>query len=156
MITNATPHEVYFQAQTLFRKSNRFAYEHTEELKAVPEYPTHEISPADVYEVVNASLSLINHVLDKFKFIEHFKEPLRDPSKTPSDVYSAILEANRQLNLLLDRQFSPLDVYEEVSLAIKYAFNLLEFFPNATVIPDPRLRKRQTTYPCVLSPCRLF
>ena len=33
----------------------------------------------------------------------------------------AIINTNRQLNLLLDQQFAPKDVFKKVSLAISYS-----------------------------------
>ena len=54
---------------------------------------------------------------------------------TPSDVYRSIINAQRQLNILLDRQVTPTDVYLEVTTAIEHASRLLLFFPDAESLP---------------------
>ena len=58
-----------------------------------------------------------------------------DTSKALSDVFSLIVQANRQLNLLLDRRFAPSDVYQQVTLAISCASLLLAHFPDVKRIP---------------------
>jgi hypothetical protein len=60
-----------------------------------------------------------------------------DPARTPTDVFLAIVQANRQLNLLLDQRFAPKDVFTQVSRAIGYSAQLLAHFPNAERIPNP-------------------
>ena len=47
----------------------------------------------------------------------------------------AIVQANRQLNLMLERQFAPSDVFQEVTLGVGYTSRLLETFPKAERIP---------------------
>ena len=59
----------------------------------------------------------------------------RDPRLTPPDVYRSIINAQRQLNILLDRQLTPTDVYQEVTTAIEHTSRLLLFFPDAETLP---------------------
>ena len=56
---------------------------------------------------------------------------------TPSDVFRAIVHTNRQLNLLLRREFSPANVFQQVTIAVHYTSRLLEQFGQsvATVAP---------------------
>ena len=59
----------------------------------------------------------------------------RDPDKTPSDVLRSIVQANRQVNLLLERRFSPSDAFQQVTVAMGYCEKLLERFPKAETMP---------------------
>jgi len=67
-----------------------------------------------------------------------FTKGAPDPSKTPSDVLRSIVQANRQLNLMLERKFAPGDVFQQVTVAIGNAERLIEQFPGeSSTIPDP-------------------
>jgi hypothetical protein len=63
--------------------------------------------------------------------------------KTPSDVFVSVIEANRQLDLLLDQRLGPSDVFQETTLAIGYAARLLARFPGQSRIPEPPPFERQ-------------
>ncbi len=53
--------------------------------------------------------------------IEHeYKSPLRDATKTATDVLAAAAEANRLLNAIIETPKRPRDVFRELSLAIRY------------------------------------
>lgn len=54
---------------------------------------------------------------------------------TPLDCFDALLNLNRQLNLLLEQHISPSDVYQQVTLAIGYSARLLARYPDAIRIP---------------------
>ncbi len=51
-------------------------------------------------------------------------------------MFNAILDLNRQLNLLLERHTSPSDVYKEITLAMGYSARLLARYPDAIRIPE--------------------
>ena len=136
-VTNASPREVFFQALTLFRKSERLRFEQTRGHAPPPDEPIGEISAADVFEVVDAALRQIRLTKEKLEITEQSLERSRDPTKTPTDVFRAIVQTNRQLNLLIDQSFAPSDVYEQVTLAISYTSRLLATFPGTTRIPEP-------------------
>ncbi|MYE84494.1 MAG: hypothetical protein F4X36_22140 [Gammaproteobacteria bacterium] len=48
-----------------------------------------------------------------------------EPGREPRDVYREIIQASRQLNFLLDRQFKPEDVYARLELATTYVAGAL-------------------------------
>ena len=81
--------------------------------------------------------------------------PATTQSRTPTDVYKAIVQLNRQINLLLDQRFAPSDVYEEVSLAIAHAANLRSRWPGDRIPPEPdwELGKRPTDVMTRLAQC---
>lgn len=135
-VLNAAPREVYFQALTLFRKADRLSFEFTREHAPEPEVPSGPIRPAAVDAVVDAALQRIRSVRQRLK-IDYQATPVeRDPAKNPTHVFCSIVQANRQLNLLLDRQLSPADVYQQVTLAVGYTSRLLAEFSDPTRIPQ--------------------
>ncbi len=143
-VSNAAPHDVFFQALTLFRKANRLCYEQTRNDTAEPRAPDGRIDPEHVYGVVNAALDRLRRVKQKLGIEENAEAPERNPATKPTDVFRSIVPVNRQLNLLLDRQFAPSDVYQQLTLAISYASRLLALFPGATRIPPaPPFERRK-------------
>ncbi len=135
-VTNAAPREVFFQAITLFRKANRLSFEITRTEAPEPETPSaHLIRPVHVWHVTNAALERILIVKQHLGLAEAPVEEARDTATTPSDVFAAIVQANRQVNLLLDRRLAPSDVFQKVTLAVNYAARLLAVFPEAIRIP---------------------
>jgi hypothetical protein len=96
--------------------------------------PSGDIRPVHVHQVVDAALQRVRLVKKTLGIDEQSRPPPRDPDKTPTDVFRSIVSANRQLNLLRDRPFSPSDVFQEVTIAIGYAARLLAHFPGATRI----------------------
>lgn len=134
-VEGAAPREVYFQALTLFRKSERLCFEQTHERASPPSVPDGEITPADVGEMVDAALERIRLVRNDIGIPQDLPTPELDPQKTPNDVFRSIVQANRQLNLLLDNRVSPSDVYEQVTLGISYAARILSHFEAADRYP---------------------
>ena len=134
-VKNAAPREVLFQALTLFRKTDRLCFEQLRDNVEMPEVPRGKIRPADVYAVVERVLTRLRNLRTHLGVAEKSEKANRDASKTPTDVFRSIGEANRQLNLLIARPFSPSDVYQQVTLGVGHASRLLARFPRATRIP---------------------
>ena len=137
-VTGVTPREVYFQALTMFRKANRLSFEQTREIGSEPELRTEVINPADVLELVNAAHQRINRIQSELGIPIKSIELQLDKSKTPTDVFRAIVESNRQLNLLLEERFSPADVFQELTLAVGYSARLLAHFPGDRIPEEPK------------------
>ncbi|CAK9015242.1 Uncharacterized protein SCF082_LOCUS12669, partial [Durusdinium trenchii] len=135
-VRGAAPREVYFQALTLFRKSNRLCFEQTRDQGQAPAPTGEKLTPGDVYTMVEAALERLQVVKAKLGIAEETPLPQRDATKTPTDVFVAIVDANRQLNLLLERQYMPSDVYQQVTIGVAYLSRLLEQFPEAETIPE--------------------
>jgi len=138
-VTGVAPREVYFQAITMFRKANRLSFEQTRVVAPTPEPPAGEIDPGDVLAVVNAALERISHVKARLKITTVPATQQPDSSKTPSDVFRSIVQANRQLNQLLDESFAPSDVFQQVTLAIGYAARLRARFSGDRIPEAPEL-----------------
>jgi hypothetical protein len=151
VVKGAAPREVYFQALSLFRKADRLCYEITgDQLASIPHAPPiSAIEPADVLGVLDAAMREVDETKQRLGITESAKEPKRDASKVPSDVFAACLGVTRQLNLLLERPFAPGDVYQQVSLAVAYAGRLLAAFPSIDTHPDlPAFKRRQRPADC--------
>ncbi len=136
-VRDAQPHDVFFQALTLFRKSDRLLFEMTRQKALLPEIQAGVYRPADVNQLVEATRRNVDSVLNDLDLdlANPVEVPARDTSKTPSDVFVAIQVVSRQLNLLLERRFSAKEVYMQVTLAIGYAARQLARFPGVERIP---------------------
>ena len=135
-VKGAAPREVYFQALTLFVKADRFCFEQTRQRTPQVESPAGEPQPEDVRRVVDVVLDCVRQVK------KHYDVELKaatievEPGKTPTDVFRSIVQANRQVNLLLDERFAPSDVFQQVTLAVGYTAQLLKPYPGAELIPE--------------------
>jgi hypothetical protein len=135
-VTQATPREVYFQALTMFRKANRLARDLTASRSTEPKTPSvDQIQPGDVWAVADAALARLLVVKRRLGITAACSEQPMPLSTTPTDVYRSIVQANRQLNLPLEAQFVPSDVFQQVTLAVHYTERLLQRFPSATARP---------------------
>lgn len=139
LATNALPHEVYFQALTLYIKADRLALELTGStgLKPVSVSPD-EIRPYHTWVLVNAAYHRLLIIKAELKIPESFTETKSSDATTPTEVGRAIVRANRQLNLMLQRRFSPSEVYQQLEAARHYAQALLKGFgkkENSDILP---------------------
>jgi hypothetical protein len=130
IIRNASPREVFFQAITFWVKSVRLCKEfrrpgHYYATK-VEISPPDKVVPGDVWvltENARGRLSCVRRELG----LEPLKQvPPLDNSKNPSDVYRSIVQANRQINLILSYKFAPGDVFAIVSLTNEYMREILD------------------------------
>ena len=135
-VSEAAPREVYFQAQTLFRKADRFCFEILRRRDTLPHEPGGTIAPVHVFGVVNAVLKKIRDIKKALNIPEKVTAPKRNKEHTPTNVLRSIVQANRQLNLLLEHRFTPSDVFQRVTQAVAYASVLLSQFPGAKRIPN--------------------
>ena len=134
---NASPHEVYFQAMNVFLKANRLSLELVGSMGTQPEaMPASNIYPFHVWLMVDAAYHRILAVKQELGISESIAERPQPTSTTMTEAGRAIVVVNRQINLVLERPFSPSDVRHQVSLAIQYAADLLEQFPDTTPLPD--------------------
>lgn len=126
VVIDAQPRHVFYQALTLLRKANRFADElGAAERVAPPQLLEEEIGPADVLGVVALASTQIDAVRDELGMAYGAEPGELDPDREPKDVLREIVQASRQLNFLLDRQFKPADVYGRLELAATYVAGAL-------------------------------
>lgn len=138
-VSDASPRVVLFQAITLFRKMNQLSFEMTgdpgPQLVIRLPRPPEELRPYHVWRVVDGAYQHLLALKEQLGITQPIEEKLQDASTTPTEVFHAILEANRQLALLLKLPPSPGDVFHQVTTATYLAARLLELFPDATPMP---------------------
>ena len=155
---NARPHEVYFQALTLYLKSDRLAIELTGStgLKPMPVLPK-DIRPYHTWLIVNAAFHRLLTINAQLNIPETFRERSSPNATTPTDVGRAIVQANRQLNLMLEHRVSPSEVYQQVEAAREYAQALLQGFgQKKDPSPLPSFQRRKTPNDVFLQLIRCF
>ena len=134
--TGVSQFEVYFQAQTLFRKSNQLAQEYAGTARIpAPPVPEGELEPSDTHTVVAAALEQVMLVKEALGIETELPEQSRG-SASATGVFMTILDTNRQLNLLLDVPILPRDVYEQVTLAVLYSAAILANQGVEDYVPD--------------------
>lgn len=135
-VHNAAPHEVFFVALALFRNANRLSFEHVRLTAAEPAVPKGKIIPADVHRVILAAQQRIDLVKESLGIDQPATLNPLQPAAVPADVFTALVNTNRQLSLMLERRFSPGDVFEEVSRGVAYAARIVEALGSNTGVPD--------------------
>lgn len=134
--SNVSQLEVYFQAQTLFRKANQLAQEiaGAPRLAAAP-LPEAVPQPADTHAAILQAREQVRLVKNALGIdTEVAVAPIGSGSVT--GVFMTIIDVNRQLNLLLDTPIGPSDVFEQVSLAVLYCAGILSTY-GVNDIPPP-------------------
>ena len=128
--------EVYFQAQTLFRKANQLAQEYAGVPRAAPPpVPDAELGAIDSYEVVIGAQEQIRQVRRAFGIETEVQIQERSTAST-TGVFVTILDANRQLNLLINEPILPSDVFEQVTLAVLYSAAILAHHGAENLVPE--------------------
>ena len=136
-VRDATLREAYFQSLVTFRLAERLCVEQTRQHLSSPIVPSTEGSVADVESVLKATSVSIERVATKLGVPDDTPPQDGEVDATATDLFSALIRMNRQLNLLVDRPFAPNDVYEQVTVAIAYTELLLDDFPGSSPIPSP-------------------
>ena len=131
-VENVYPREVYFQALTLRQKAGRLCHETIQSLFApalVAQYSIpSDITSKDVYEIVNDAWSQIRCAKAGLKVKDENVSQINvteDSKKTLTDVFKIIVQANRQLNLILEQPIEQGDVYAIVEQANSYIIDIL-------------------------------
>jgi len=137
IVTNVHSHEAYFQALTLFHKADRLALELTGSTGIPPEpISLSALAPLHIWKIVNGSYLRILAIKEELGLKEIISERPEDSSTSLTETGRAIVQANRQINLLQERHFSPSDVSQQVLLASQYAKGLLTRFPQSNIVPE--------------------
>ena len=137
-VSNAQPREVYFIARAVYLTANEFATQMTGSWhsKEIP-LDLRDIKPANVFEIVTAADRIITDVLKHQSLERKTKSPPWADGKTPSDVYMQLLGVSDQLNLMMDRPFTPSHVFREVTRATKYAKHLIGIYEDHKYPREP-------------------
>ncbi|MFQ5737704.1 MAG: hypothetical protein ACE5JX_01720 [Acidobacteriota bacterium] len=136
MVSDAAPREVVFHALTLLRKANQLGFELTG--RSGPELQLNlpeVIRPLYVWKIVDAAYQRLLEVKRKLAITQEIEESRQEDSTTSSQVFRAIVQANRQFDLLFRQRLSADDTFQQVTLATRYMALLLARFPGTTPMP---------------------
>lgn len=147
-VEHAYPREVYFQALTLRQKAGRLCHETAQYLLAPPTVVQFSIpktiTSKDVYEIVNDAWSQIRCAKAGMNIIGEVEQNTKqDSTKTLTDVFKSIVQANRQLNLILEQPIEQGDVYAVVQLANAYIIDILNKLAPVWSLTAPTLPEIQ-------------
>ena len=132
-IHDAVPRHVFYQAQTLFRKSNLFA----QEIAGVSRQsqrpaPDGDIGDEDVLMVLNDTREQLALVKSALGIDAPAPEAKPDRRKRSSDLLHDIIEAGRDINFISGRPVPWSTIYDRVLLAVTYVGGAL---PEKTRFP---------------------
>ena len=132
-IRSALPRDLYFQTLTLWQKTDRLMFEITRTHTPPPPAPRGDIDmQRDILPTLQQAYRLLRQAMSELRLADEIRvasEPLA------TDLFTAVLNLNRQLDSMLERRFAPTDVYTEITLAVGYAARLLAHHPDAIRIP---------------------
>lgn len=126
--------DLHFQTLTLWEKTDRLLFEVKRAHGTPPAPPSNAISLQDILDRLRNAQQMLREVMQELK-IAPVEIPASQAPKSFPELFNGALEANRQLNQLLERHISPSDVFRELTLAIGYSARLLARYPDATRIP---------------------
>jgi hypothetical protein len=131
-IRSDLPRDLYFQTLTLWQKTDRLMFEVVRAHAPSPSAPVGDIDMQDILPILQQAHRLLRQVMSELR--------LADPTNAAStplatDLFTAILNLNRQLDSMLERHFAATDVYTEITLAVGYAARLLARYSDAIRIP---------------------
>lgn len=143
-VAGVQPREVYFQALTLFEKTNRLLFEQLRENEEPPNRLSTAIAPEDVLNIVNRTLELLLRVKRSFGIEETVAVVPPKKTQTPTDVFQLIIRLNRTLNTLLQRRFASPDVYQQLTYGVGLVSTILATVKSANRLGDePALMRRK-------------
>ena len=119
-----TPHELYFQSLTLLKKVHQLAFELDGRSEPSAESPRGDAHMTDVKKIAGAILDSVRRISSNLHTHRSTSTGMNMPTATPATLFDALVQANRQVNLLLDKPFLPADAFQEITLALAYATRL--------------------------------
>jgi hypothetical protein len=136
MVKNVSFHDLYFQAFTLFTKADRLAFEITRLSTQPPPLPERVQTAASVDNLLNGTRLALTRVINELHLSADIPDELPAGRATLAEIFHVIQGINRQLSLLLERRFTPADIYQEITLAVGYAARMLAAYPDVEIIPE--------------------
>jgi len=125
-VSGAQPREVYFEAIVAWRKAARLAAEVGAPVaRRAPQAPSlRELKPGHCLELITAVQGIVDDVKQRLQLQETVQEPSIESGRQPSDVLTTLVRVNRELSRMLERPFTPSDVFDVVAQASAYAARL--------------------------------
>ncbi|MFT4929877.1 MAG: hypothetical protein ACI8WB_006012 [Phenylobacterium sp.] len=129
-VSSVSPKTVYYQAATLYHKSQRLRYEFSNISGAPINSFKADAQPADVLFLLNQVAENLNHVGTRLHLSPPVQsQPLKADAR-PQHVYTLMLRMNGELNQLLDFGFAPADVFQQITTSMSYASSILSSLPG--------------------------
>lgn len=136
--------ENFRQAMSLWQKVNQLGIElvgggEAPPIVRVPEGA--EYGPPHVHQVLASALERLDEVREGVGIVGAVEaveqgSPLEiDPASTPSHVFQAIVQSNRQLNRMLEQPVQPGDVYQLVQQGVFYSSEILAAVGDQNPLP---------------------
>lgn len=120
-LAKVSTRQVYFQAQTLFRKCNRLAQEVAGVSRQAPKAaPEGEITKSDVHEIIQASRAQLQFAKEMLGIQEAVEPSRLQRRASQADVMHGIIEAGYVLNRLISEQPDWTSIYDRVVQMITY------------------------------------
>ncbi len=127
--------DLYAQILVTWKKANRLLFE-IKSLNGISQNsPPINDDGADTLNRLRDAHQMLRQVMEALP-IAPFTEPM--PAAVPksnAEIFDEVVRVNRQLDLMLERRPSPIDIFQELSLGIGYSARLLSRYPRAIRIP---------------------
>ncbi|ABK43259.1 hypothetical protein Mmc1_0738 [Magnetococcus marinus MC-1] len=138
-IEGASPREVFYQAESIESKIiDLLAQRANLERRPLLFTPKGNITPGHSLQVLEHARALLAE--GRVALGAGQAAVKAAPAKaTPSDVYKALFQANRQINLLLTRKIIPSDVFQRVEQSVQIAQLLNRVYGGNPALQQPAL-----------------
>lgn len=145
-LTDVSIRENFRQAMTLWQKVNQLGVELVgggESPPLVRAPAGQNYGPSEVHTVLSSVLARLQEIRDGVgivgvtAMVGSATVPAIEPSSTPSDVFQVVVQSNRQVNRMLERDSQPGDVYQQVQQAVFYASEILAAVGDDSPLPSP-------------------
>ena len=134
--------DLFFQTRALFGKVSRLSYEILRVEEELPETPEGRVQTGDVLHLVQASAASMGRVMRELELEDAGAVSRSQTTLTPDTLFLDMLAFNRQVNAMLERPYTPTDVFLQVTVAVGYAARQLAAFPQAERFPrEPPFEK---------------
>ncbi len=138
-VSEAQPREVYFQALAFYGRVNRFTFERLSVFNEEPNitFATGKaLKPYHVWQITDRASIQLSAISNNLSIADTLKEQEVAKTTSPSDVFMALLQINRQLDVMLEQPYSPNDVYQQVTLGVHYMAKILSSYSVISRIPE--------------------
>lgn len=142
-VGNIQTRHVFFQALSFYRKANRLCFELTRDVQPDFPVPAGEITAKQVVKVLEAAVARLRAINTQLRVDGLGSPPLNSSTMTTTEAFQLLMHGDRQLNRLLAQQFSPSDVFQQVTLAFNFATSLRASFPGERIPPTPPYEARK-------------
>ena len=145
IVDHALPRHALYQAQALFNNANQLGSQLGLATRDLPPMPDGEVAPADVLVVIRATHGLLDGARKRLGVNYGTDLPPLVAEQLPRDVLREIVQASRQLNLMLDEPVHPKDVYDQLESATAHvAGALTKEDAEPSYAPPPPFEPRRT------------